>query len=374
MRYLAFFLCLALTALSIQAQDANLLPRRGYFGVGLEKADTGVRVSTVSPDSTAAAAGVSIGDVIQAIDGRLTDAPEKVVAAMGKHKAGDSIAIDLQRGDQRRTIQALLKPYPLEQMQNATVQYGSVVGPPGVRLRIILSVPVGQPNSRRPAVLLIQGGGCGSIDSPFNVRVAQPGLIHVIGSQGFVTMRVEKSGVGDSEGPDCASIGYAEELAGYRAALAALRSHPSVDPQKVYLLGISLGGLFAPILAAETKVAGISVYGALAGPPPEYPGRSQRFFQEFAKVDVAGAWARSATRVQILRGEYDVDPVTVRSEQIASIVNSSGTGSAQYRVLQGLDHCWSRHASLEASKDKCGQGEETSALADAILAFLRGQN
>jgi len=372
---LLLVLAIALTTTSVQPQELDPLPRRGYFGVGLEKADSGVRVFAVTPGSTAAAGGVAVGDVIQSIDGRATDSPETVVAAIGKHKSGESVKVDLRRSGERLSIEAILKPYPFEEMSNATVHYGSVIALGGVRLRTILSIPTGQSGSRFPAVLLIQGGGCGSIDSPFSVTVAQPGLIHAIGSQGFITMRVEKSGVGDSEGPACDSIGFEEELSGYRAALTALRSHPSVDPERLYLVGISLGGVFAPILAAETKVAGISVYGAGAAPPPSYPGRSERFFKEFANVDIAAAWARSATRVQILHGEYDADPYTSREahEQIARIVNASSRGSARYRELAGLDHCWSRHASLEASKDRCGQGEMTNALPAAILAFLRGE-
>jgi dienelactone hydrolase len=347
------------------------LPRRGHFGVGLEKAQNGARVFAVVPGSTAADVGVAVGDVIERIDGQPAESPEAASAAIGKNKSGSSIKLEIRRSDERLTLQAKLKPYPFEQMANAQVHYGSVIVPPMVRLRTVLSIPKGQPNSRFPAVLLIQGGSCGSIDSPFNVTVAQPGLIHAIGSQGFVTMRVEKSGVGDSQGPPCEAIGFAEELSGYQAALKSLRSHPSVDPQRVYLLGISLGGVFAPILAAETKVAGISVYGTLAGPPSPYPGRSERFFQEFAEVNVAEAWAKSATRVQVLHGQYDTETNSSGHERIAAIVNRSGAGSAQYRELPGLDHCWTRHASLEASRDKCGQGEATAAYADAVLSFLK---
>jgi dienelactone hydrolase len=197
--------------------------------------------------------------------------------------------------------------------------------------------------------------------------------MHAIGSQGFVTMRVEKSGVGDSQGAPCDSIGYKEELAGYQAALSSLRSHPSVDPDRIYLLGISLGGVFAPLLAAETKVAGVSVYGTSSGPPPVYPGRSERFFREFALVDVASAWIKANTRVQVLQGEYDDDPYTNRGKEIVAIVNKSSRGTATFTQLAGLDHCWSRHASLEASIDKCGQGQPTTALGDAILAFLRSE-
>ena len=50
----------------------DLLPRRGYFGVGVEKADGGARVFSVATDSTAAAADVRIGDVIEAIEGPIS--------------------------------------------------------------------------------------------------------------------------------------------------------------------------------------------------------------------------------------------------------------------------------------------------------------
>jgi dienelactone hydrolase len=260
-------------------------------------------------------------------------------------------------------------------MENSTLQYGSVTAMPGVRLRTIVSIPATAGGKRFPAVMLLQGGGCGSIDSPFSL-VGQPGLIHAIGSKGFVTMRVDKSGVGDSEGPPCDSIGYTEELAGYQAALRALIEHPSVDPQQIYLVGISLGGIFAPILAAETKVAGISVWGTPAAAPPPYPGRSERFLKEFAPVDVLAAWTKVATRVQIQHGEYDVNPVVNAAghERIAKAVMTSGKSSVDYREFSALDHCWTRHSSLEASIDKCGQGEPNNALQDALLAFLRAAN
>jgi len=348
------------------------LPRRGYFGVGLEKAEKGARVFSVAPNSTAAAVEIVVGDVIEAVDGNPAVSPEAIVALIGRHKAGEPVKIALRRGSNTRTINATLKAFPFEQMANATVHYGSVAAFPDVRLRTILSIPTGPANRRFPAVLLIPGGGCGSVDAPFSPDIAQPGLMHTIGSQGFITMRVEKSGVGDSQGAPCESIGYKEEMAGYRAALSYLRSHPSVDPDHVYLLGISLGGVFAPLLAAETKVAGISVYGTLAVAPPPYPGRSERFFEEFAPVNVLDAWSKVATRVQVLHGEYDTGlPSRAAHEAIVTTVNKSNPNSATFTEFAGLDHCWSRHASLEASADKCGQGEPSTALSDAILAFLR---
>ena len=367
-------LVLGMIAVIAAAQHApDSLPRRGYFGVALEQSPSGPRVTAVTPGSTAAEVGITKGDLITVVDGRGVDTTAAVIGAIGRHRGGESVSIEIVRDGETRTIAATLKPYPSEQMENATVSYGSVESLPGVRLRTIVSVPRIPVQERYPAVLLLQGGSCGSMDTPIGPQVAQTGLLHALGSRGFVTMRVDKSGVGDSEGPPCGSIGYTEELAGYRAAIKALLSHPSVDRARVYLVGISLGGVFAPIIAAETHVAGISVWGTLVGPPSRYPGRSDRFFEEFAKVDVVGAWAKVNTRVQVLRGEFDANNDDIRGahESLVAMLNQAHPGSAEFREFEKLDHCWTPHASLEASKDKCGQGVESPEPAAAILKFLR---
>src|SRR6185295_2608490 len=171
------------------------------------------------------------------------------------------------------------------------------------RLRTIVSIPDRAPQ-RSPAVMLLQGGGCGSIDLPLSPDTGTAENIRKIAVQGYVTMRVEKSGVGDSQGPKCEEIGYQQELEGYQAAFAALRRHPRVDPDRIALLGISLGGVFAPLLAAQTPVRGIVVYGTPVWAPSPYPGRSERFFREFASVDVPAAWSAIDAAVLALHGEF----------------------------------------------------------------------
>ena len=108
---------LILMTMLAQSED-NQLPRRGYFGVGLEKAENGARVFSVAPDSTAAAVKIVVDDVIEAVDGRPGTTPEAVVALIGRHKGGESIKIDIRREGNRRTIDVILKRYPVEQMAN----------------------------------------------------------------------------------------------------------------------------------------------------------------------------------------------------------------------------------------------------------------
>lgn len=355
------------------SSQTDSLPRRGALGVALGVDDTGaVRVTAVQDDSTAAQIGIMAKDVIRAIDGVITRTPADVIAAVGKHVRGRNIGIDVVRDGLPQHREGLLKPLVQEKLAGAEMEYGSVVAS-GARLRTIMSIPVNMAG-RAPAVLLIPGGGCGSIDTPLFPDIAQPGLMRVIGKNGFVTMRVDKSGVGDSEGPPCDFIGYEQELAGYQAALRALGSHRAVDPKRVFLLGISLGGVFAPVLANETAVAGIVAYGTLASAPPPYPGRHERFFREFASVDIPAAWAKVDSPVLVMHGSYDETTTAEAHETIARIVNTAHPGRAEHRELERLDHCWSRHATLEASRDNCGRGVETTDLSTAILAFLNARS
>jgi dienelactone hydrolase len=313
--------------------------------------------------------GLRAGDVIKTVDRIVVRAPQDVITAVGRHVSGDAVALEIVRGGQSATRSITLRPQPRETLPGVTFEYGAVALADGSRLRTILTVPDG--TVRHPAVMLIGGGGCGSIDLPLAPDVAATGLLRTIAKQGYVTMRVEKSGLGDSQGPACDVIGYTQELDGYRAALAALKRHPSVNTGDVFLLGISLGGVFAPMLANESPVRGIVAYGTPGSAPSPYPGRSERFFREFAAADLKAAWSGVSARVLILHGQFDETVAVVDHTQIAPWVNARRPGAAAHVVLEGLDHCWTRHASMDASRGRCGQGEGVPALSDAILTFLR---
>ena len=365
------FLCaivLCASALPAQPSDGGL-PRRPWLGVALGPHDQGVLVTSVVEGSSAAADGIRAGDVIRSVDDAAVSEPPSVVAAVARHTSGELTRLEIVRGGEVQTRTISLRAFPRETLPGTTFEYGAVTLPDGSRLRTIVSVPTG--SGRHPAVMLLQGGGCGSVDLPMAPDTGQTGLLRRIASQGYVTMRVEKSGLGDSRGPACESIGYTQELDGYRAALAALKRHPAVDGEQIVLLGISLGGVFAPVVANESPVRGIVVYGTLGSAPSPYPGRSERFFREFASADIKGAWSNVSGRVLVLHGEFDESVAAVDHTQIAPWFNARRPGAATHRVLEGLDHCWTRHPSMEASRGRCGQGEEVSTLGDAVLGFLR---
>jgi pimeloyl-ACP methyl ester carboxylesterase len=82
---------------------------------------------------------------------------------------------------------------------------------------------------------------------------------------GFCLFRVDKQGVGDSEG-NCAENDFESELTGYRAAFHALKNYDFIDSDRIYIFGISNGGGFGPLVPeTESEQARVRGYVAVGG-------------------------------------------------------------------------------------------------------------
>jgi pimeloyl-ACP methyl ester carboxylesterase len=149
---------------------------------------------------------------------------------------------------------------PRENYPNVDVIYDSVkVAQDGNRLRTIITKP--RDAKRKLPVIFVAGWlSCDSVEAPANTK-DESGLVFRGLAQlpEFVLFRVDKQGVGDSEGV-CGETDFDSEMAGYRAAFRALGNYDFIDTKKVYILGISNGGGFAP-LVSETDAEKQQVRG-----------------------------------------------------------------------------------------------------------------
>lgn len=148
---------------------------------------------------------------------------------------------------------------PRESYPNVDVIYDSVSTPGGERLRTIITKPR-EAKGKLPVIFVAGWLSCDTVEAPAGTKEAT-GLVFrgLAPLPGFSLFRVEKQGVGDSEG-NCAETDFESELAGYRAAFRALKDYPFIDPNQVYILGISNGGEFAP-LVPETDAEKVQVQG-----------------------------------------------------------------------------------------------------------------
>lgn len=152
---------------------------------------------------------------------------------------------------------------PREQSSAYEILYGSVRVGSEVQRVIVTNPPGAGP---KPALFFIGGMGCYSLDFSGTGPKAEAyqRILDFVTKLGFVTMRVEKTGMGDSVGTACEEQDFKREVAGNLAGLKALVSYSFVKADQVYIFGHSIGGVIAPLIAAEVPVKAISVLGTLA--------------------------------------------------------------------------------------------------------------
>jgi pimeloyl-ACP methyl ester carboxylesterase len=154
---------------------------------------------------------------------------------------------------------------PRESYRNVDVIYDSVTTPDGKRLRTVITKPR-HAKGKLPVIFVAGWLSCDSVEAPAGTK-DESGLVFRGLAQlpEFGLFRMDKQGVGDSEGV-CSETDFDSELAGYRAGFRALKNYDFIDAKKIYVLGVSNGGGFAPLIpesdAEQAQVRGyISVGG-----------------------------------------------------------------------------------------------------------------
>lgn len=347
-----------LVASSLAAQAP--LPRRGALGATLgpltdsirtahrlEMPEGGVVVRAVAPGSTAETLGVRVGDVVLAVGERPATAPAEVVRALAPLTAGAPIDLRTSRDGVRVPRRGLLGARPLERgagWETVTAE----IGAPGTRQRVLLTVPAAP--GLRPVLFLIGGIGGYSLDGPLET-IAYGRVLRAFTEAGWITVRVDKPGQGDSEGnPAITTLRFEQELAGYRAALDLVMRDPRVDSNRVVIFGHSMGGSHGPILAGERpSVRGLAVYGTIGVPFLSYWATTLRRQYGLGGLDGAELERRMANATATMRHVFDegMAPVDVarRYPELAGEVSAaygdgatlSGMGLGYFRELHARD-------------------------------------
>jgi uncharacterized protein len=146
-----------------------------------------------------------------------------------------------------------------------------------------------------------------------------------LAAQGIGALRFDFRGSGDSEG-DFKDLTIMGEVADARAALAFARSRPGVDPARIGLLGLSIGGAVAPyVVADDPGLRAVVLWNPVACPGRSAERRrtpdSARQLQEWGFVDFNG-WAVGAALMEELP-TLDPVPVLARGSAPAFILLGS---------------------------------------------------
>ena len=425
----------AVLVATVRSQD---LPRAAFIGVVASPVTdelrqkvhvppgVGVLVSNLIAGGSGKDAGLQANDVLTQINDHLVSSPDDFVATVTRLHAGDTAVIRFISGGQEYVKRVILRPRPYESAPGVETLYRAVSVDGSLR-RVIVTKP--KDEARHPAVLYITGIGCFSQDT-LDIGTAEAKLLYGLTRAGFVTMRVEKSAMGDSQGPACMSpeVDLHAELRGYLAGLAALRQYPFVDPDNLFVVGLSIGGVLAPLVAQEIPVRGLVVVNTVAKPFLEYLTDTRRrqnllrhvpydelerrlrlneecnhrllidkqtpeqvakadpacgdfiqypapytYMQQWASLNLAAEWKKVNAPVLVIYGTSDYISTIADDPYLADIINSFHPGHASLKAIPGMDHYLTRAATMEESVARTlgTRGEFASAVLDEIRVWLQ---
>lgn len=284
------------------AAGAQELPRRIAFGARITPVPEGLKIEEAFPGSFASAAGLRPGDILTALDRTATPDLPALNGVLARHAAGDRVAASVLRNGKKLNVSGRLMARSKEAYAGAAVTYGAVPFRGGL-MRDILVVPEGV--ERPPVIFYLQGLTCASVEAA-GADSLYAHLSADFAGAGIAFYRVEKPGVGDSRGgADCRQIGFAEEVEGFRAAYRHMMENLGYEPDRIFMLGHSMGGIEAPLLAAETPPRGVAVFGTVLRNWLDYM-QELDLYQDFLMngADPVAEWKQSERNRELLRLFY----------------------------------------------------------------------
>ncbi|WP_422858027.1 PDZ domain-containing protein [Flagellimonas sp. S174] len=401
-------ICLSL--IPIQAQK---LGRRSTWEAKINGPNAnvpGARISSIEPNSPLAKAGFLPNDLILEINGILIKDSNVWSDITYGLRASVKTEIKALRNGKSIERHVVFNALDKEKHEKLDTYYEEVTSAYGITQRVIITKP--KKVGKQPAVVLIGGLSCSSIETYSGRRGTNWGrtIKGLVEKSNMVVMRIEKPGVGDSNG-DCSTSDFLMDLEGYRSAIRYLKSKSYVDTSRIIVYGSSMGSALAPVLANEFDLAGvisdgtffktwyehmleierrilsfkgntesqivekmnqfyiplyhgmliqkksyqqvIDEYPALSAynyhDPEHMYGRPMAYYQQLQDFDLAGAWEKVKVPVRILRGTNDWIMSSFDNKMIMEVLERNGHKDHLLYEYPNLDHWNTIHESAKDS-------------------------
>ncbi len=400
---------LACLSLHCIGQD---LSRRASWEARLSALGTspGALVTSIDAESPLKKVGIIENDIILQVNGKSIQSDEDLTSITYALRADGETELLVRRGNSITIKTVNFEPLGMEKHKNLDIYYEQITSDYGNRQRVIITKPKNDARVQ-PAIVLIQGLSCSTIENyPGRRGNWAKQINHIVEQSGVIVMRVEKPGVGDSEG-DCAKTDFITELEGYRSAIRHLKSKTYVDTTRIVVYGASMGSALAPLLANEFDLAGvisdgtffktwfehmleierrirrmsgddqttivkkmneayiplyygmliekksykdiINSYPAIAEynyhPEEHMYGRPMAYYQQLQNFDLAGEWEKLTVPVRILYGSNDWIMSEFDNHMIIQVLDRVGHKDHELTIYPGLDHWNTIHKSSSDS-------------------------
>jgi dienelactone hydrolase len=432
-----FFILLVLAISLVHGQSpSGTLKRRAELGVTLVKlpGSPGATIQRINPGSAAAKAGLQITDKVLSINGVVLEDKYALLKSVRKLRGGEPVRLTVVRKQGAESVDITFTPpaAPFEKHEQLTLEPVQLTNDYGDRLRAFVTRPK-QASGKLPVILFVSWLSCSTVELTQENDPWTDMLREVATRTGALMLRLEKPGVGDSEGVACSDCDLHRELNGYQAALRYLKSRSDVDTTRLFIFGASLGGTLGPVIGQGHSIRGyisaVSVYKSwlehmielerrrltlsgksqaeatalmqgyiefhteyLAGKktpeqvlqakphlvplwyddPAHQYGRPAAFYHQLQDHNFMKHWLEVKVPVLLVAGEYDWIMTQEDSELVAAALNEKKPGQATRVLAQGMDHHWAVYPSAQAAFDE-HKGVYAKSVVDEIVRWITTQ-
>ncbi len=176
----------------------------------------------------------------------------------------------------------------------------------GLKLSGIVDAPEGlHPGERRPAFIVLHGFG-GNKDGHGQVVVAKQ-----LSAWGYVTLRVDFRGCGESEG-EHGRIICLDQVADTHNAASYLATRPEVDPDRIALIGSSFGAAVAVYTGGvDQRIAAVISCGGWGDGERKFHGQhpTPEAWTRFTNMLAEGKRYRERTGKSLMVPRYEIVPI-----------------------------------------------------------------
>jgi hypothetical protein len=223
----------------------------------------------------------------------------------------------------------------------------------GKTLRGMVHLPAPPLKTPAPAAVLFHGFTGDRMESHWILVKCSRALAKA----GVASLRFDFYGSGESDG-EFREMTLSGEIADGRAAITFLREQEGIDPERVGLLGLSLGGAVAATLASSVHAKALVLWSAVAHPArlrqlieksarriPGKPGAlelearefNSRLIEDVLKAEPIRHVARYKGPVLIIHPEKDE---TVPVSHARDFFEASSAEAKELAIVQGADHVY----------------------------------
>lgn len=379
----------------------------------IEVSTTPIIFDAVPESSAFYAAGIRNGDNLISINGiRIINALlyQKMTQ---QWRSNTKIKLVVKRKNQLLSLQCIPLARPLETIENCTTTYDEVKTSNGYSVRMIVTKPKNT-TAPLPVIFFIQWLSCDQVELNRKAMDGWANLIEDLATKsGCILVRTEKPGLGDSDGPDCSECDLKNEIAAYKASFEKMQQYDFVDNENIIILGGSIGGAIAPIIAEGQNVKGIISTGGFSTTwyehildfernrlffsgtkteqidslmkkftsfyaeylikkrkpseiikaTPAYKtlwyqendlqfGRPVKYYQQLQDLNIGYYWSKINCPVLVVYGEYDWIMSKAEQENIIQLLNRKKEGTAELKIIPGMNHHYSKYTSPQEAFDE----------------------